>query len=286
MSKIMVVTAKMKDFRLRGGGAHSNEDGNIDEITIVNAHLNHATSMGRLRSGYNKFWDELAKYCAVFRPRFLCGEFGAALFNVAPQMRVRGFQINLAAWQCWRRCEDEGVMVGDTGIFRLGPCDAIQLCYHSNVFGFSAPAGSFDLTYFGDEENESDSEPLQRPYPEVEPFPHQFNARHFKTCVNAHPRRRELFMKNTFTPVFGEETPAMAEMQAFSNNKEMFPHGVSTSMGGFSWFLPQDVASEQKVGCFDTSSYALGSCVPVMIFMGKEEPEKRGQKRRHNGVYM
>ena len=148
-SRIMVCIAKMKDFRLRGGGAHSNEDGNIDEIKIVNVHFSHVTSQGRLRKGYNKFWDELAKYCAVFRPRLLCGEFGAALFNVAPQMRVRGFQINLAAWQGWRRCEDEGVMVGDSGIFRLGPCDAIQLCYHSNVFGFSAPAGSFDFSTQG-----------------------------------------------------------------------------------------------------------------------------------------
>ena len=272
MSRIMVVTAKMKDFRLRGGGAHSNEDGNIDEIRIVNVHLNHATSMGRLRSGYNKFWDELAKYCVVFRPRFLCGDFGAALFNVAPEMRVRGFQINLAAWQCWRncRCEDEGVMVEDIGIFRLGPCDAIQLCYHSNVFGFSAPAGSFEF-YFGDEENESDSRPLQRQYLALERFPHRFRAHNFKACVNAHPRHRELFMKNTFTPVLYEETPAMAQMQAFSSDEAMFPHGVSTSMGGFSWFLPQDVASEQKVGLVDISPDAYAASVPLMIFMGKEE---------------
>ena len=93
-------------------------------------------------------------------------------------------------------------------------------------------------------------------------------------------------MKNTFTPVFGVQSRAMAEMQALGSNKEMFPHGVSTSMGDFSWFLAHDLASEQRVGRFDTSSYALGSCVPVMIFMGKEEPKKRGQKRRHNGVYM
>ena len=78
-------------------------------------------------------------------------------------------------------------------------------------------------------------------------------------------------MKNTFTPVFGEETPAMAEMQAFSNNEAMFPHGVSTSMGGFSWFLPQDVASEQKVGLVDRSPDAYAETVPLMIFMGKEE---------------
>ena len=78
-------------------------------------------------------------------------------------------------------------------------------------------------------------------------------------------------MKNTFTPVFGEETPAMAEMQAFSNNKEMFPHGVSTSMGRFSWFLPQDVASEQKVGLVDRSPESHADTVPLMIFMGKEE---------------
>ena len=91
-------------------------------------------------------------------------------------------------------------------------------------------------------------------------------------------------MENTFTPVFGEDTPAMAEMQAFSNGKAMFPHGVSTSMGGFSWFLPQDVASEQKVGLVDISPDAYGASVPQMIFMGKEESNERGQKRRQDSV--
>ena len=74
--------------------------GNVDEISIVNVHLHIETSKGRL--GYNKFWDELAKYLCIFRPRFLCGDFGTALFNVAPELRTRGFQINLAAWQCGR----------------------------------------------------------------------------------------------------------------------------------------------------------------------------------------
>ena len=78
-------------------------------------------------------------------------------------------------------------------------------------------------------------------------------------------------MKNTFTPVLYEETPAMAQMQAFSSDEAMFPHGVSTSMGGFSWFLPQDVASEQKVGLVDISPDAYAASVPLMIFMGKEE---------------
>ena len=91
-------------------------------------------------------------------------------------------------------------------------------------------------------------------------------------------------MKNTFTPVFGVQTRAMAEMQALGSNKEMFPHGVNTSMGDFSWCLAHDLASEQRVGRFDTSSYALGSSVPVMIFMGKEESNERGQKRRHGSV--
>ena len=73
----------------------------------------------------------------------------------------------------------------------------------------------------------------------------------------------------------------MAEMQTCT---PMFPHGVDTSMGSFSFRLPHDAACKQKLGCFDTSSYALGSCVPVMIFMGKEESNKRGQKRRHGSV--
>ena len=101
-------------------------------------------------------------------------------------------------------------MLEDIGIFRIGPCDGIHMCYNSSVFGFSAPAGSFDFFYLLEEENESESEPLRRQYHEVQPFSILFNARHFKECVRAYPSRREQFMKNTFTPVFGVQTRAMA----------------------------------------------------------------------------
>ena len=129
----------------------------------------------------------------------------------------------------------------------------------------------------GEGENESENEPLPV-------YSLELKARLFRRCVCAYPARREQFIRNTFTPVFDENSPAVADMQAYSTNKEMFPHGVETSMGTFSWFLPQDVACEQKVGCVETSFYVFDTCVPVMIFMGKEESNRRGQKRRHDSV--
>ena len=98
MSRIMVASAKMRDSRIRGGGADGDEDGEIYEITTCNVHLHHKTSTGRL--GYNNFWDQLAKYLFIFRPRFLCGDFGKALFSVVLELRTLGFQINVAAWHC------------------------------------------------------------------------------------------------------------------------------------------------------------------------------------------
>ena len=274
MSKIMVGSVRMKDVRLRGGGADWDEDGDVDEIRIVNVHLHIETSKGRL--GYNTFWDEVAKYLCHFEPRFLCGDFGTALFNVAPELRTRGFQINLAAWQCWqdRNRLGGGAMVDDIGIFRLGPCHGIQMCYNSNALGFSGwPTGSFRMLVKGEEKGD---EFFRDKHHDVQPFSILFNARHFESCVCAYPDLREQFMENTFTPVFCQDAPAMTGMKTC---KPMSPHYVDTSRGSFSFRLQIDAACEQKLGSFDTSSYALGSCAPLMIFMDQEECFKRGLKR-------
>ena len=70
-------------------------------------------------------------------------------------------------------------------------------------------------------------------------------------------------------------------MQACENDKEMFPFGVDTSMGSFSWSLPEDVPCEQKLACVNRS---LPVCLaPLMIFMGAGN-DIRGQKRLNESV--
>ena len=108
MSKIMIASAKMRCFKLRGGGDELRGGGDDDDpqedkddIVICNAHMHALTTQTRLIQGstkYKDFWDDLAKYLVYFQVRYLCGNFNEALFCVVPELRARGFQINIAAW--------------------------------------------------------------------------------------------------------------------------------------------------------------------------------------------
>ena len=60
-----------------------------------------------------------------------------ALFAVAPELRARGFQINLAGWTCH---EQEGQLkVDSVAIFRLGPHKGIRLIHDNRIFGDEQP---------------------------------------------------------------------------------------------------------------------------------------------------
>ena len=142
MSRIMIASAKMRYFKLRGGGEDGDAAEEIDEIKICNAHLHFRTAKRDLRSGgqaYRRFWDSLARYLVKFAPRFLCGDFNMALFAVIPELRARGFQINLAAWYSWQNHLEEHVRADSCAIFRLGPCQGIRMCFDASAFGFNSP---------------------------------------------------------------------------------------------------------------------------------------------------
>ena len=100
MTRVMIASLKMRYFRTRGGG---DEAKSVDELTIINVHLNHMTAKKDVSNGalaYKRFWDVLARYLAEFRPSIMSGDFNMALFSVVPELTARGFQINLAAWYC------------------------------------------------------------------------------------------------------------------------------------------------------------------------------------------
>ena len=67
----MITAAKMRYFKIRGGGEYEDEGMVIDEITICNAHLNYRTAKAELQEGgrnYNKCFNLLAGYLARFSP--------------------------------------------------------------------------------------------------------------------------------------------------------------------------------------------------------------------------
>ena len=142
MSRIMIASAKMRYFRIRGRGGDEDEAEEIDELQIANAHLHYRTAKRDLQGGsraYKRFWDLLAQYMVAHRPSFLCGDFNMALFFVVLELRARGFQINLAAWYCWQNELEHNVRADSCGIFRIGPCKGIRMCFDASVFGIETP---------------------------------------------------------------------------------------------------------------------------------------------------
>ena len=150
VSRIMVASLKMRFFKIRGGGGDGISGGGgdgdeaegLDEIKIANVHLHFRTAKRDLQGGsaaYKRFWDLLARYLVEFRPSFLCGDFNMALFCVVPELRARGFAVNVAAWYCWQNIHEANVRVDSCGIFRIGPCQGIRMCFDSSVFGLTPP---------------------------------------------------------------------------------------------------------------------------------------------------
>ena len=140
-SRIMIATVQLRHYRLRGRG-----DEEIDELPICNAHFNSNTAKKEVKEGahaYNSFFDELARSMAQFQCRFLCGDFNMALYAVVPELRrrrrARGFQINMAAWYCWKDsirgggavCGKEFILSGNLEI--LGRCQREKSRRHCPV---------------------------------------------------------------------------------------------------------------------------------------------------------
>ena len=51
VSRIMIASAKMRYFKIRGGGEEGEEDEDLDEVKIANAHLHCRTAKRELEAG-------------------------------------------------------------------------------------------------------------------------------------------------------------------------------------------------------------------------------------------
>ena len=269
----MIVRAKMKHFIIRGG-----EGEDIDDVTICNVHLHHMTAKRALEEGsraYHDFFDQLAQHLAYYGPRFLCGVFHTAVFCVVPELRARGFEVSVAAWQCWQNTSVEGLAVGDSAILRIGPCKGIRMCFDASVFGFGywhqdwlPPTYSMVMEKM---RNRSGKVIGQRKY--VPPTVHSSAMGLPLTSYQPIQReRRNQFVRNTFTPVSAHNSSAVAEMQELAINEDVFSCRVDTSLGTLSWYSPEDVLSKQKLVDpteFDPNGQLSrqGIRPPLMIFM-------------------
>ena len=291
MSRIMIAAAKMRYFKLRGGGEDEDEGTAIDEITICNAHLNHMTAKRDLKEGakaYKRFWDLLAKYLVSYGPRYLCGDFNMALFSVVPELRARGFQINLAAWYCWQQKHEDHARSDSCAIFRLGPCQGIKMCFDASVFNLNPPALPPNCSMVMEIlRNEEGKEIGKRRYPlqQYTFWGQGLPLTSYRPEVRA---RREQFVNWTFTPVFDKDSPAVAGIMDMATKKDAFPFGVDTSIGSRSWSWPEDLPSKQKLVSFKHFDpqevfFKRGAHAPLMIFVGAHSDVRRSkdaQRRR------
>ena len=277
----------MRFWRTRGSGEADSDDQDFDELRFANVHLNYKTAKKELHAGgesYKHFWDVLARYLAEFRPRILCGDFNMALFLVVPELRARGFQINLAAWYPWKQQHETDNRADSCGIFRLGPCEGIRMCYGLSAFGLEGPDLPANCSMVMETLlDQNGRETGKRPYPITNvPFLGQgypLSSYHPKAAA-----RRDTCVKWTFTPVFDEDSPAVAAVLNSANNERaMFPYRVDSTTGSASWSWSGTPPSKQKPVQFEqfdphTEFFKRGAHMPLMIYVGGPADTRRTAK--------
>ena len=93
-----------------------------DILTVASVHMHSRTAKkdtNAKKEVYDGFWDLLAQYIVRFGVRLMGGDFYMSLFCVVPQLRARGFQINLAAfYPFWMEAQDE-MYTDSCGVFLI-----------------------------------------------------------------------------------------------------------------------------------------------------------------------
>ena len=284
VSRILIASLKMRYFRTRGGG---DEAEGLDEITIANVHMHFRTAKRDLTGGakaYKQFWDVLARYLAEFCPSFLCGDFNMALFCVVPELRARGFQINLAAWYCWQNHLEQHPRADSCGIFRLGPCQGIRMCFGASVFGLASPPLPANCSMVMEILRDADGKEIeQRQYavPKLEIMGQGYALTSYRPLET---KRREQFVKWTMTPAFDALSPAVAGIiECTKSDKAMFPYKADTTIGSESWTWPEGPMSKQKLASYerfdpDKELFKRGAHMPLMIYIGSSKDTRRTPK--------
>ena len=209
-----------------------------------------------------------------------------ALFEVVPQLRARGIQINLAAWYCWKNHLEQHVRADSCAIFRLGPCQGIRMCFDASAFGLTSPTLPSNCSMVMEtlrDEDGNDIEKRQYPVPQ---FTFLGQGHPLTSYRPKPPSRKEQFVLYTLTPVFDKDSPAVAGIMACAKNKDTFPSGVDTSMGSSSWSWQTDVPSKQKLASFkefdpEEVFFKRGAHAPLMIFLGAGNEIRRSKAAQH-----
>ena len=221
-----------------------------------------------------------------------------ALWQVIPELRARGLQVNLAAWYPWEAPYEQKTRIDSTGIFIIGPVLGIRKVYD---------ASALDIRGGGEEDQPAGWQLVQQ----VVQGPSGEETRRATPVTDisimgsgcplasyrpVHPARMQQLLRWAFTPTTDRNSSAVAEVtHAATHDREMFPiRPVDTEMGLASWNWSQMPAIKQKLVTLEKfdpelTLFRRGAHMPLMICVGAsgrrtpEARERREQRAEERG---
>ena len=147
-------------------------------------------------------------------------------------------------------------MSDSCGIFRVGPCRGVRMCYDASVFGVTqTPLPDNCRKVDRIVKNEKGQDRNLGPYP-IEAH-HDGQGYHISTFQPKQPLRRNKLIENSFTPALQWNAAAQLEMVRLAPDQAYFPFGINPSMGDYSWDLPMVKISKQKPCKFQLFDHSL-----------------------------
>ena len=164
------------------------------------------------------------------------------------------------------------------GIFRIGPCKGVKMCYGAGTLGVTQTALPDNCKIVTRIVHENGKEKDLGPHPIESHSGGQGYA--IKSFRPDHPGRRRKLIENSLTPALQWDALAQQDMARLTLNREYFPFGVDGTMGQYSWDLPMDKQSKQKpcdFSLFDPEEtlFKRGAHCPLMCFIGKSSDGRR-----------
>ena len=292
-SRILIVSCRMRFFKFP-----LIEDTPEEELVVVSVHLHYQTAKKEVSNGavsLAKFWDELAAYIVEFRGRILAGDFNMALWQVIPELRMRGLQVNLAAWYPFHAPFETATRIDSTAIFIVGPVDGIRKIFDASALGISpAQPSATDFRGGGDMpagwklkekvEKGQDGRELRSKHP-VPNCPIVGSGYPLTSYRPQNASRISTMVRWNFQPAIDNESAVAEVVEARRRDRDLFPKMsfLPEMPGGQSEHWPPMPLVEQKlVGTqmFDPDNefFRRGAHMPLMIFVGGNKDTRRSEE--------
>jgi hypothetical protein len=229
------------------------------------------------------WWDELAQIIVEFGARFLCGDFNMGLFSVIPELRARGFQINLAAWYCWQQNLETHVRADSCGMFFIGPCQGIRICLCPSLCGISVDPRPEKCSMVMETICNSEGKQTQQRPHSLPTYDFVGQGYPLTSYRPTEPDQQMVFLKWTFTVALSSLSSVVTEnVRNAVDNRRWFPFRVDTTIGRESWQWPVLPVFKQKlvsIDLFDPQKefFKRGAHMPLMSFMGGSQDTRRTQ---------